>query len=225
MILALAATELEMKPFIAEAKARSLSCRTLVTGVGPVETTLRLTRFLCESNEQFDAVCLFGIGGAYVQPDQRCQAALLDICLAEKEVSGDFGICFGDVMEYLDSSLVGEVVYQMDESLRNRCRTVFDRLEIEHRRGVFITVNGITGNAIRGEMLRARWNGLCENMEGAAVARVCCDFILPCAEIRCISNYVEDRDPRTWRLQEACMKSAHTAVQLIEAMTIPHGKL
>jgi futalosine hydrolase len=41
-------------------------------------------------------------------------------------------------------------------------------------------------------------------MEGAAVARVCKEFSLPCLEIRCISNMVEDRDQAKWQLQEAC---------------------
>jgi futalosine hydrolase len=219
MILAVAATEIEMSPFLAQSNALALPCQTLVTGVGPVETALRLTRFVCQSKEQFDAVIHFGVGGAYILPDQSRQPELLDICLAEQEVAGDFGICLEDSMEYLDSSLTGEIVYNMDASLLKRCRTIFARLGTNYHAGVFITVNGITGTRARGEMLRSRWGGLCENMEGAAAARVCREFSLPYAELRCISNYVEDRDPSTWRLQEACQKAAHTAIQLIEGMT------
>ncbi len=219
MILVVAATEIEMAPFFIESTALALPCRTLVTGVGPVETTLRLTRFICESKEPFDLVVLFGIGGAYLQADQRVQPKLLDICLAEREVAGDFGICLGDSMAYLDASLGGEIVYQLDLPLLNKCRMLFDRLSIEYSLGIFITVNGITGTRARGEMLQSRWNGLCENMEGAAVVRVCREFGLPCAELRCISNYVEERDPSIWRLQEACDKAARTAIPLIQGLT------
>ena len=223
MILAVAATEIEMAPFLAEMKSESaFTCRTLVTGVGPVETALRLTRLLCEKKEQFDAVINFGIGGAYILPDgaNRPQPELLDICLAEQEVAGDFGICLEDAMDYLDRSLTGEIAFNMDASLIQRCRRIFDQLGIPHHPGVFITVNGITGTKARGDMLQSRWNGLCENMEGAAVARVCREFNQPCAELRCISNYVEDRDPSKWRLQEACLKAAHTAIKLIKGLTI-----
>ncbi len=219
MILAVAATEIEMAPFLAQITAQALSCRTLVTGVGPLETALRLTKFLCESEQQFDFVLHFGVGGAYILPEQSCQPKLLDICLAEQEVAGDFGICLGNAMDYLDSSLTGEIVYDMDNSLLKKCCSIFDRLGIIYHTGVFITVNGITGTRTRGEMLRSRWGALCENMEGAAVARVCREFGLPYAELRCISNFVEDRDPSTWRLQEACKKAAHTAIHLLEGMS------
>ena len=226
MILAVAATEIEMAPFLAqsmeltEPTGGNFTCRTLVTGVGPVETAYRLTRFLSESEEQFEAVIQFGIGGAYILPDKSCQPELLDICLAEMEIAGDFGICLGESMEYLDSSLTGEIVHRMDASLLKRCQAVFDLLGVSYHAGIFITVNGITGTRKRGEMLQSRWNGLCENMEGAAVARVCREYNLPCTELRCISNYVEDRDPTTWRLQEACLKAGHTAIKLIKGMTV-----
>jgi len=157
MILAVAATEIEMAPFLVESKTLTLPCQTLIIGVGPVETALRLTRFLCECKEQFDAVIHFGVGGAYILPEQSRQPELLDICLAEQEVAGDFGICLADSMEYLDSSLAGEIVYNMDASLLKRCRTLFDQLGIKHHTGVFITVNSITGSRARGEMLRSRW--------------------------------------------------------------------
>ncbi len=219
MILAVAATELEMAPFQVESKTLALSCRTLITGVGPVETALRLTRYLCECEEAIDAVIHFGVGGAYIQPEQSLQPELLDICLAEKEIAGDLGICLGDRMEYLNSSLTGEIVHIVDTSLLRRCRTLLDRLGIKYHAGVFITVSGISGTRVRGEMLRSRWGGLCENMEGAAAARVCLEFNLPYAELRSISNYVEDRDSSTWRLQDACQKAAKTAIQLIKGMT------
>ncbi len=221
MILTVAATEIEMAPFIAqsaELAELAIDYRTLVTGVGPLETALRLTRFLCESEHLFDGVLLFGVGGAYVLPDKAQQPEILDICLAEQEVAGDFGICLGNSMDYLDSSLTGDIIFNMDASLIARCQAVFDRLGINHHLGIFVTVNGITATGKRGEMLRSKWNGICENMEGAAVARVCREFNLPCAELRCISNYVEERDQSTWRLQQASLKAARTAIQLVKGI-------
>jgi futalosine hydrolase len=219
MILAVAATEIEMIAFVPGSTAPGI-CRTLVTGVGPVETTLRLTRFLSVCEEQFEAVINFGVGGAYIMPDQSHlqQPELLNICLAEQEVLGDFGVWLEDSVLYLDSSLTGEIVYPMDAALLKKSRTVLDRLGIPYHTGNFITVNGATGTTTRGKMLQSEWNGICENMEGAAVARVCREFNLPCLELRCISNYVEDRDISTWRLQDACQKAAHTALQLTEGI-------
>lgn len=222
MILAVAATEIEMGPFLKASTAGPKSvCRTLVTGVGPVATAVRLTRFLCESEEQFDAVLHFGVGGAYLLPSasREQQPEILDICLAEQEVAGDFGICLGEKMAYLNGSLAGEITYHMDALLLKRSENILDQLGIQSHKGVFITVNGITGTTARGEMLQARWNGLCENMEGAAVARVCREFGLPCVELRCIANYVENRDPSTWRLPEACRKAADAAIHLMRGLS------
>ncbi len=219
MILAVAATEIEMTPFVAELLAAGHSCRTLVTGVGPVESAFRLTRFLCENSKQFEAVVQFGVGGAYLQPELSVQPKLLDICLAEQEVFGDLGICLGESMAYLESSLTGNISSEMDKKILQHGKSILARLGITCFTGVFITVSGITATRARGKMLQSRWNGLCENMEGAAIARVCRDFDLPCLELRCFSNYVEDRDTSNWRLQEACKKAAHTAIQLIEGIT------
>ncbi len=88
--------------------------------------------------------------------------------------------------------------------------------EIEHHSGTFISVNSVTGKRVRGEHLQQRWSGLCENMEGAAVAQVCSLFSLPLFELRCISNMVEDRNPVGWRLQEACDKMAITTNKILE---------
>jgi futalosine hydrolase len=65
-------------------------------------------------------------------------------------------------------------------------------------------------------MLLEKFQGLCENMEGAAVARVCAAFAVPCLELRCISNFVEDRDAGRWELKKACRRSGEVASLLVE---------
>jgi futalosine hydrolase len=219
MILALAATQIEMQPFLAELADTPVCCETLVTGVGPVETAVRLTRYLCASDKRIHAVVNFGIGGAYHLPGGRTQPALLDICLAESEVFGDVGICLPEGMAYLDRSLTGEIEYPLDARLRTTCQLLLAGLGMACHTGVFITVAGISGTRRRGEMLRARWQGLCENMEGAAIARVCREFSIPCLELRAVSNSVEDRNPANWQLPEACRKAARTAALIIKGMS------
>ncbi|PKN23327.1 MAG: hypothetical protein CVU68_01250 [Deltaproteobacteria bacterium HGW-Deltaproteobacteria-3] len=67
-------------------------------------------------------------------------------------------------------------------------------------------------------MLRAAHNGLCENMEGAAVARVCQEFAVPCLEVRCVSNMVEDRNPANWQLAAAVQKCGQVVSLLIDRL-------
>ncbi len=220
MILALAATQIEMQPFLQQWPGSDPSCLTLVTGVGPMETALRLTRFLSETTHRVHAAVNFGIGGAYLQPSGHPQPELLDICLAEQEVVGDLGICVQDGVEYLDHSLTGDLSFQLDLNLLDFGRKILVEAGDPCFSGVFVTVNAVTATRARGEMLQGRWQGVCENMEGAAVARVCREFAVPCLELRAISNYVEDRKPKNWRLREACLKAAQSAALVIKGMSV-----
>jgi futalosine hydrolase len=219
MILALAATQIEMQPFFLQWPREGPSCLTLVTGVGPMETALRLTRFLCQTDRRVRVVVNFGIGGAYLQPDGSPQPGLLDICLAEQEVVGDLGICLPDGIEYLDRSLTGDLAFELDTGLLGIGREILNGVGMRCYSGVFVTVNCATANRRRGDMLQLRWQGLCENMEGAAVARVCREFAVPCLELRAIANYVEDRKPENWRLREACLKAGQSAALIIKGMS------
>lgn len=220
MILAVAATEIEIRPLLAEFPDASSPCLTLVTGVGPVETAVRLTRFLSRVDLPVEAVVNLGVGGAYLQPAGTSQPGLLDICLAEQEVFGDFGIALPEETIPFDPAIAGEAAYPLDGRLVEAARSLLEDHGLACHAGVFVTVNAATGTLRRGEMLRARWRGLCENMEGAAVARVCLEFGLPCLELRAVSNFVEDRNPANWRLQEACRMAARAAALVIKGTTI-----
>jgi len=219
MILAISATPMEMNPF-RHAIGGSADCDTLVAGVGPVETALYLTRFLERRGSEVGAVCNFGVAGAYLQPAGQSQPELLDVCLASEEVLGDFGVVDGDGCEPLDSGLIGSCRYLADAGLTRQCRELLAAENIQAYEGIFITVNGVSGTAARGETLRRRWLGLCENMEGAAVARVCREFGIPFFELRCISNMVEDRNPTRWRLAESCEMAGKTAAKIIKKIQL-----
>jgi futalosine hydrolase len=55
-------------------------------------------------------------------------------------------------------------------------------------------------------------------MEGAAVARVCRQFSLPCLEVRSISNMVEDRNTKNWQLKQACTRAGQAAATIIKSL-------
>ena len=219
MILVTTATEFEMNSVKEQSEFLLSSCLTLVTGVGLAQTAQNLTRFLCETGKVIEGVLNVGVGGAYfLQGRSVAQPGLLDICVAERELFGDLGVCMGDDVEYLPSELVGPIEFDLKNRLYDRYCTVLKDAEIEHHCGTFISVNSVTGKRVRGGNLQRRWNGLCENMEGAAVAQVCSLFSLPLFELRCISNMVEDRYPGGWRLQEACEKMSITTNKILEEL-------
>ncbi|RUM43207.1 MAG: futalosine hydrolase [Desulfocapsa sp.] len=220
MILVTAATHFEMQAF-AEAGGDRDHTRQLVTGVALVETTLALTSLLQAEVGSFDAVVNFGVAGAYPENGADPAAELLDICLAEQEVLGDLGICVRDGFERFRSPplvVCGEFV--MDHALVRAADLALEHEGTRAKRGIFVTVNCASGTRKRGRQLAGEFQGLCENMEGAAVARVCQQFGVPMLEVRCISNLVEDRNPGHWKLQQAVDRAGQAAATIIRYLLI-----
>jgi futalosine hydrolase len=67
-----------------------------------------------------------------------------------------------------------------------------------------------------GDELHARFDALCESMEGAAAAQICALYGIPFLEVRGISNLVEDRNRAAWRLAEAAGAAHRVVLRLLE---------
>ncbi|MCW5199356.1 futalosine hydrolase [Desulfobulbus sp. F1] len=211
-ILIAAATDLEMQAFGADRGAAACVLR-LITGIGPVETALSLTSMLHQYSGQISAVVNFGIAGAY--PDSPAQ--LLDICIAKQEILGDLGICLPERIErFAERGFAVRDSFVLDVGLREAATQALRQIEIICLQGNFVTVSSSSGTTERAQQIGRQYQGLCENMEGAAVAMVCEAFHLPCVELRCISNRAGERDRKNWRLQEACLRAGQTAAAMTE---------
>ncbi len=216
MFLVTAATAFEMEAFL-RACSPTVQCKQLITGIGPVETAVRLTTYLCQEGSSVHGVVNLGVAGAYHMETEG--AGLLDICLAEREVLGDLGICYGDAVEPLRGAAF-EVVdsFDLKSELLTTASTALDDGNIVFKRGTFVTVSCVSGSEQRGTLLARQHRALCENMEGAAVARVCGQFGLPLLELRCISNLVEDRNLNKWQLHKACVRGGEVAAFLLKGL-------
>lgn len=218
MILVTVASPIEAEPFLSLIQQEDDRIQLLITGVGPTETAFRLTRFL-EQLEVMPAIIInSGVAGAYSCDTMSERAALLDLCLAEREVFGDFGVLLEQEYLYFDPAMAGEIELDFDQELIEKSIVKLAEAGFAAKKGVFITVNSASGTAVRGNMLQQRWNGLCENMEGAATARICNHYNLPLIELRAISNMVEDRDLSGWKLKEAAKKAALAVTTLSKAL-------
>jgi futalosine hydrolase len=90
--------------------------------------------------------------------------------------------------------------------------STFDNVRI----GAFVTVSTTTGTDKRAREIEKRFNAICENMEGAAVAHVCAMYGIPMVEIRGISNIVEDRDRSKWDIKKAAENCQKIILALIK---------
>ena len=82
--------------------------------------------------------------------------------------------------------------------------------------GSFVTVSATSGTHKRALNLEKRFDAICENMEGAAIAHVCILYKVPFLEIRGISNIAGVRDKRRWRLKHASRNCQKAALEIIK---------
>jgi futalosine hydrolase len=207
MLLVVVATEKELR-LVRQFVETADHLEFLVLGMGPVSAAASLSSYLALNGSRLSGVINIGIGGAYADSDVN----LLDLCLAKQEVFGDFGVCMQDEILDFEPDLTK---HGLPLSLKNTLSEEVGRImrghDIEYTTVNFVTVNCCTGTRERGEYLRKKFDAGCENMEGGAVAMVCKTYNIPCAELRCISNLVEDRNIAAWKLDEAIQKMCRTA--------------
>jgi len=85
--------------------------------------------------------------------------------------------------------------------------------------GPFVTVSTCTGSTLVATEIEQRTKGICENMEGAAVALVCQQLSTPLLEVRGISNLVEDRDTSRWDLPSGMNAAQKAVLELLKIWT------
>jgi futalosine hydrolase len=218
MHLVVAATQTEMDAYGPMDQSSADSVHQLVSGVGPMESGITLSRFLERHHTKIRSVVNFGIGGAYSSGPNH-QLEVLDLCLAEREILGDFGICYGDRVEpFPQNEFPAQSVFRLDPTLLAAAQSALSAETIDATVGTFVTVNGASGFKVRGDHFADRYGAICENMEGAALARACELFDLPLVEVRAISNQVEDRTDEVWPIAEAAARAAQAAKLIIQKL-------
>jgi len=106
--------------------------------------------------------------------------------------------------------------FAMDKKLSQFAIKASKDIGLKVHSGNFITVSQCSGTLKTGEIIRKRFNGICENMEGAAVAHICAKYAIPMIEIRGISNIIEDRDLKKWNIPLAvsnCCKAVNEIIR------------
>ena len=217
MLLVTVATENEIRP-LKHFFSSAGNVKLLVTGMGPVATAASLSNYLSLHGKSIQGVINIGVGGAYFNSG----LTLLDICLAQQEVFGDFGICMQDEILDFDPGLSPLCTpLLINNELVSGCRNILNANDVTFKSANFVTVSCCSGTKKRGDYLQKKFAAGCENMEGAAVAMVCNTFSVPSVEMRCVSNMVEDRNKAGWVLNEAIEKICMVAEMVLKADVLP----
>ena len=187
-------------------------CTLLHTGIGSVNAAHALT---CQLERQTpNLVIQFGIGGAYVPTGLPIRS----VVLATEEIYGDVGVLTPYGWKPADE--IGIPLVHGDPPYFNRfpldSQLVSTAAEIcGVRCGPFVTVSQCSGVQGVGDALHARFNALCESMEGAAAAHICTLYNVPFLELRGISNLVENRQPARWDIPGAADIAQSALIKMI----------
>lgn len=185
-------------------------------GVGKVNAAHSATLML--ENYNVDLMILFGIGGGYRG------ARIGDVAVAQSENYAEEGVLTEDgwkSMEFIGFPLLKNEkeyfnTFPMDSELSQLAVKVSGDLRFNSAYGNFITVSQCSGTRESGELLKNRFDGICENMEGAAVAHICAMYGIPVIEIRGISNIIENREPKKWNIPLAVSNCNKVVSELVK---------
>ncbi len=162
-----------------------------------------------------------GCAGAYPESGLRVG----DLALAGSELFGDEGVlttegwksleCIGiPILERKGNRYFNEI--PLSFSAAEQAMRLASAFNIPIRRGRFVTVSTCSGTTARGHELFTRFGGICENMEGAAIAQVAMQYGVDCLEVRGVSNMVEDRDLSRWDIPQAAERAQRFILRYIE---------
>jgi futalosine hydrolase len=167
-----------------------------------------------------DLLISTGCAGAY----PGCGLAIGDIALASSDVFADEGVVTAEgwhPLEQIGLPLLeknGRRYFNeipLSRQANAGALQVAEQLGTTLTTGRFLTVATCSGTIARGAELQLRFAGICENMEGAAVALVATRYGIQCLELRGISNFVENRNLTRWKISLAAENSQRFLEQFI----------
>jgi futalosine hydrolase len=177
-----------------------------VTGIGKVNAASAATVLL--ERLQPELLINTGCGGAF----PGAELSVGELAIASSETFADEGVqtCQGwrglELIGIPVCELRGERLFNtfpLDARLGASATECAAGHGFRAKLGPFLTVSTCSGTAAHGDELLGRYPGICENMEGAALAQVAHLYGVPLLEVRGISNLVEDRDLSRWDLKLA----------------------
>ncbi len=207
-----------------EAHEGTLEGRSVIlalTGIGKVNAGSVTTALL----ERFTPELLINVGCAGAYPGSGL--AVGDLALATTEVLVDEGVMAPDGWHSLELIGIPAVARNGGQYFNHFPLTGWAQKKAAHvakaaglilHQGDFVTVSTVSGTAERGAELFRRFGGICENMEGGAVAQVALLYGIDCMEIRGVSNLVEDRDLSRWNMPLACERAQQFVLQFISTL-------
>jgi futalosine hydrolase len=203
----------------------------VVCGVGKTNTAQAVTAVIEHAGFAerggFAAVVSFGSAGAFLSSGLSPG----DVAVASEEVTDELVVLPGRLATLAE---IGLPLLALDPPLHNRfpvSDALTRRLLAACRQsalpgqqtlsGAFLTVSRITCCREEADRLEELLGPLlCENMEGAAAAQVAHHYGLAFAEVRSVSNLVDDRERQSWDFELAARNCCRVVRFFLEELRL-----
>ncbi|MEP7164252.1 MAG: futalosine hydrolase [Ferruginibacter sp.] len=206
-ILLVAATELEITPFLKKRPAAEF----LITGVGCPATIYHLTKRLQQID--YDLVIQAGIAGSFIP-----SLNLGDVVLVSQDNFADVGILEkGEFQTIFETGFANENSFPFTGGWLRNDNAILDNLNFKKVKAV--TVNTVTDSELLLRQHVSKFDPQVETMEGAAMHYVCLNEGVAFMQLRSISNYVGERNKEKWKIKEAVDNLNTALLKMIDTLT------
>jgi futalosine hydrolase len=203
-ILLIAATKLEIEPFMAVNKGIDV----LITGVGVPATLYHLQKNL--QHQPVDFVIQAGIAGSF-NPNLE----LGKVILVKQDTFADIGMEEkGKFTPIFESGFADKDAFPFKDGWLVNSNAIFTRSLLTAVKA--ITINKVSDGFLQKQQLISSFSAEIESMEGAALHYVCLQEQTPFVQIRSISNIIGERDKSKWKLKEAIQSLNEELLRLID---------
>lgn len=225
-ILIASATKLEIAPFLQSITALELAqlpnpflveknkvnLTVLITGVGGIQTTYHLTRYLSTYGLP-DLIIFPGIAGSFTP-----NIGIGDVVLIQEDQFGDIGAQDpnGTFVDLWDMNLI----HSDEPPFKNR-KIVCPNIESFQiaKLASGLSVNKVTSSPEDVANIRKHFNAEIETMENASMYYVASQFDCLFLGIRSISNFVGIRNKSEWNIPLAVSNLNESLISMVDVLT------
>jgi len=182
----------------------------IITGIGMVNTAYYLGKQFASNS--YDVALNVGLAGSF---DRSIR--LGEVVNITEECISELGAEDGEKFLRID---------QMNPNIADKSDSPYELINKSRIKNVIIdhliSVKGISVNTVHGEdksigKVKSLFSPSVESMEGAAFFVACANVGIKFAEIRAISNYVEQRNTSNWEIDKAVKEFTGTIEEILKA--------
>jgi futalosine hydrolase len=206
--LIVAATPIEIAPFLQAYKDINKDVDVMITGIGLTATTYSLARQI--RIKPPGIIVQAGVGGCFDN-----SVPLGSVFAVKQEAIGDQSVIELDKLKTLfDLKLVPQDQYPFSKGWLINKNEILKKVKLKKIKA--ISVNEITTSQQKLKFYKAAFDPVIESMEGAALHYVCLMERIPFIQIRAVSNYIAERNKKNWNMKESILNLNKELLQVVE---------